>query len=230
MIKAVLFDMDGTVFDTEPIYRRCWIRAAKEVGFNEDMDLFFARICGLNMTDIASCVYRFYGEDTPFEEIRTLRRGYLDEELENGVLPFKAGAPEIFVELKKRDIKIALATSTARKMVDRYLQMSGLEGVFDAIVTGETVTHGKPHPETFLTAAERLGVAPAHCVVVEDSHHGVMAGHTAGMFTVMVPDLQPCTEKIASLLWHRCDTLTDLIPLIDEENNRNVLKKGELIQ
>ena len=230
MIKAVLFDMDGTVFDTEPIYRRCWIRAAKEVGFNEDMDLFFARICGLNMTDIASCVYRFYGEDTPFEEIRTLRRGYLDEELENGVLPFKAGAPEIFVELKKRDIKIALATSTGRKMVDRYLQMSGLEGVFDAIVTGETVTHGKPHPETFLTAAERLEVAPAHCVVVEDSHHGVMAGHTAGMFTVMVPDLQPCTEKIASLLWHRCDTLTDLIPLIDEENNRNVLKKGELIQ
>lgn len=230
MIKAVLFDMDGTVFDTEPIYRRCWIRAAKEVGFNEDMDLFFARICGLNMTDIASCVYRFYGEDTPFEEIRTLRRGYLDEELENCVLPFKAGAPEIFVELKKRDIKIALATSTGRKMVDRYLQMSGLEGVFDAIVTGETVTHGKPHPETFLTAAERLGVAPAHCVVVEDSHHGVMAGHTAGMFTVMVPDLQPCTEKIASLLWNRCDTLTDLIPLIDEENNRNVLKKGELIQ
>lgn len=230
MIKAVLFDMDGTVFDTEPIYRRCWIRAAKEVGFNEDMDLFFARICGLNMTDIASCVYRFYGEDTPFEEIRTLRRGYLDEELENCALPFKAGAPEIFVELKKRDIKIALATSTGRKMVDRYLQMSGLEGVFDAIVTGETVTHGKPHPETFLTAAERLGVAPAHCVVVEDSHHGVMAGHTAGMFTVMVPDLQPCTEKIASLLWHRCDTLTDLIPLIDEENNRNVLKKGELIQ
>ena len=219
MIQAVLFDMDGTVFDTEPIYRRGWIRAAKEVGFDEDMDLFFARVCGLNMTDIAACVYHFYGEDTPFEEIRTLRRGYLDEELKSGVLPFKAGAPEIFAELKKRGIKIALATSTGRKMVDRYLQMSGLEGVFDAIVTGETVTHGKPHPEIFLTAAQRLGVTPEHCVVVEDSHHGVRAGHAAGMFTVMVPDLQPCTEEISSLLWHRCDKLTDLIPLIDEENN-----------
>lgn len=218
MVEAVLFDMDGTVFDTEPIYRRGWIRAAKVVGFDVDMDLFFARICGLNMNDIASCVYHYYGEDTPFEEIRTLRRGYLDEELASGVLPFKPGAPKIFGELKKRGIKIALATSTGRKMVDRYLQMSGLEGVFDVIVTGETVTHGKPHPEIFLAAAKKLEIEPEHCVVVEDSHHGVRAGHAAGMFTVMVPDLQPCTEEICSLLWHRCDTLYDLIPLIDEEN------------
>lgn len=221
MIRAVLFDMDGTVFDTEPIYRRCWIHAAKEVGFDVDMDLFFARVCGLNMTDIAACVYHFYGEDTPFEEIRTLRRGYLDKELESGVLPFKSGAPEIFGELKKRGIKIALATSTGRKMVDRYLQMSGLEGVFDVIMTGESVVHGKPHPEIFLTAAERLGAAPEHCVVVEDSYNGIKAGHAAGMHTVMVPDLQPCTEEIASLLWHRCNTLTDILPLIDNENNKH---------
>ena len=221
MIRAVLFDMDGTVFDTEPIYRRCWIHAAKEVGFDVDMDLFFARICGLNMTDIVACVYHFYGEDTPFEEIRTLRRGYLDKELESGVLPFKSGAPEIFGELKMRGIKIALATSTGRKMVDRYLQMSGLEGVFDVIMTGESVVHGKPHPEIFLTAAERLGAAPEHCVVVEDSYNGIKAGHAAGMHTVMVPDLQPCTEEIASLLWHRCNTLTDILPLIDNENNKH---------
>lgn len=221
MIRAVLFDMDGTVFDTEPIYRRCWIHAAKEVGFDVDMDLFFARVCGLNMTDIAACVYHFYGEDTPFEEIRTLRRGYLDKELESGVLPFKSGAPEIFGELKKRGIKIALATSTGRKMVDRYLQMSELEGVFDVIMTGESVVHGKPHPEIFLTAAERLGVAPEHCVVVEDSYNGIKAGHAAGMHTVMVPDLQPCTEEIASLLWQRCNTLTDILPLIDNENNKH---------
>lgn len=220
MIQAVLFDMDGTVFDTEPIYRRGWIRAAKEVGFDEDMDLFFARVCGLNMTDIAACVYHFYGEDTPFEEIRTLRRGYLDEELKSGVLPFKAGAPEIFAELKKRGIKIALATSTGRKMVDRYLQMSGLEGVFDAIVTGETVTHGKPHPEIFLTAANKLGIAPEACIVVEDSPNGVRAGHAAGMKTVMVPDLHPCTEELRPLLWQLCDTLTELLPLIDIENEK----------
>ena len=220
MIKAVLFEMDGTVFDTEPIYRRGWIRAAKEVGFDVDMDLFFARICGLNMNDICACVYRFYGEDAPFEKIHALQRAYLDEELESGVLPFKAGAPKIFEELKKRGIKIALATSTGRKTVDRYLKMSGLEGVFDVIVTGETVTHGKPHPEIFLTAAERIGVAPKHCVVVEDSHHGVRAGHAAGMLTVIVPDLQPCTEELVPLLWNCCSTLSDLLPLIDQENSK----------
>ena len=220
MIQAVLFDMDGTVFDTEVIYRRCWIQAAEDVGFHEDMELFFERVGGLNMTDMSVLVHRVYGEDTPFEELRERRRFYLEEELARGVLPFKSGAPEIFVELKKRGVKIALATSTGRKMVDRYLKMSGLEGVFDVIMTGETVTHGKPHPEIFLTAAQRLGIAPEHCVVVEDSYHGVRAGHAAGMYTVMVPDLHPCTAEMYSLLWHRCDTLSDLLPLIDNENNK----------
>ena len=151
MIQAVLFDMDGTVFDTEVIYRRCWIQAAEDVGFHEDMELFFERVGGLNMTDMSILVHRVYGEDTPFEELRERRRFYLEEELARGILPFKTGAPQIFEKLKKRGIKIALATSTGRKMVDRYLKMSGLEGVFDVIMTGETVTHGKPHPEIFLT-------------------------------------------------------------------------------
>lgn len=220
MIQAVLFDMDGTVFDTEPIYRRCWIRAAREIGFHVDMDLFFERICGLNMTDMAACVYRIYGEDTPFEEIRALRRAYLEEELANIDLPLKSGVPEIFYDLKARGIKLAIATSSGRKLVDRYLQMSGLEDVFDVIMTGELVEHGKPHPEIFLTAAEKLGISAECCVVVEDSPNGVRAGHAAGMYTVMVPDQHPCTEELRSLLWHCCDTLADLIPLINEENKK----------
>ena len=219
MVQAVLFDMDGTVFDTEMIYRRAWVRAAKEIGFDVDMELFFERICGLIMTDMRALVLRVYGEDTPFDELRNLRRSYIEEELAKGILPFKSGAPEIFGELKKRGIKIALATSTGRKMVDRYLQMSGLEGVFDVIMTGETVERGKPDPEIFLITAQKLGIAPEHCVVVEDSPNGVRAGHAAGMLTVMVPDLHPCTEELASLLWHCCDTLADLVPLIEEENN-----------
>ena len=221
MIQAVLFDMDGTVFDTEAIYRRCWRRAAKEVGFDVDMELFFQRICGLNMTDMTAYVYRVYGEDTPFEEIRARRRVYLDEELKKVGLPFKSGAPQIFYDLKQRGIKLAIATSSGRKLVDRYLQMSGLEGIFDVIMTGELVEHGKPHPEIFLTAAEKLGVPADACVVVEDSPNGVRAGHAAGMYTVMVPDLHPCTEELQSLLWHCCDTLADLIPLIDTENKDN---------
>ena len=220
MIQAVLFDMDGTIFDTEAIYRRCWIRAAKDVGFDEDMELFFERICGLIMTDMSALVHRIYGEDTPFEELRERRRFYLEEELASGVLPFKSGAPDILYTLKEKGIKIALVTSTGRKLVDRYLKMSGLENVFDVIMTGETVTHGKPHPEIFLLAAEKLGILPTHCVVVEDSPNGIRAGHAANMYTVMVPDLHPCTEELHSLLWHCSDTLGDLIPLIDEKNKQ----------
>ncbi len=218
MVQAVLFDMDGTVFDTESIYRRCWIRAAKDVGFDVDMELFFERVCGLNMADMTVLVHRVYGTDAPFEEVRARRRLYLDEELEKVGLPFKSGAPDILYALKEQGIKIALVTSSGRKLVDRYLQMSGLEGVFDVIMTGEQVMHGKPDPEIFLIAAQKLGISPEHCMVVEDSPNGVRAGHAAGMYTVMVPDLHPCTKELSSLLWHCCNTLGELLPLINEEN------------
>ena len=218
MIKAVLFDMDGTIFDTEAIYRRAWIRAAKDVGFNVDMDRFFELVCGLNMADMTALVHHVYGEDAPFEELRARRRFYLEEELAAGILPFKSGAPDILYSLKEQGIRIALVTSSGRPLVDRYLKMSGLENVFDVIMTGETVVHGKPHPEIFLNAAAKLGIDPSHCMVVEDSPNGIRAGHAAGMYTVMVPDLHPCTEELQSLLWHCCNTLSDLLPLIEKEN------------
>lgn len=220
MIQAVLFDMDGTVFDTEGIYRRCWFRAAKDVGFEEDIDLFLQRVCGLNQADMTALVYRVYGDDVPFETLWGRWLECVDEEMARGVLPFKAGAPDILFALKERGIKIALVTSSGQKTVARYLQMSNLEGVFDVIVTGNQVTHGKPHPEIFLTAANKLGIAPEACIVVEDSPNGVRAGHAAGMYTVMIPDLHPCTAELRPLLWHLCDTLTDLLPLIDFENKK----------
>ena len=218
MIQAVLFDMDGTVFDTEVIYRRCWFRAAKDVGFKEDIDLFLQRVSGLNHADMTALVYRVYGDDAPFEVLWGRWLECIDEEMACGILPLKAGAPDILFAFKERGIKIALVTSSGQKTVARYLQMSGLEGVFDAIVTGNQVTHGKPHPECFLTAAKELGISPAHCAVVEDSPNGIKAAHAAGMYTVMVPDLHPCTQELRSLLWHLCDTLTDLLPLVDNEN------------
>ena len=219
MIKAVLFDMDGTIFDTEGIYRRCWFRAAKDVGFDEDIDLFLERVCGLNFTDMTALVNRVYGKAVSFEILWGRWLECVDEEMARGVLPLKAGAPDILFALKEKGIKIALVTSSGQKTVAHYLQMSGLEGVFDVIVTGNQVTRGKPHPECFLTAAEKLGIGPASCVVVEDSPNGIRAGHAAKMFTVMVPDLHPCTEELRALLWQVCDTLTDLVPLIDKENN-----------
>ena len=220
MIQAVLFDMDGTVFDTEVIYRRCWFRAAEDVGFDEDMDLFFERGGGLNLTDMADLFHRVYGDSVPFEILWARWLACIDDEMACDVLPFKAGAPEILFALKEQGIKIALVTSSGHKTVARYLQMSRLESVFDVIMTGDRVTHGKPHPEIFLSAAEKLGIAPEHCVVIEDSPNGIKAGHAAGMYTVMVPDLHPCTKELEALLWHRCDTLSDLIPLIENENKK----------
>ena len=218
MIKAVLFDMDGTIFDTEVIYRRCWFQAAADVGFDEDIDLFLHHVCGLNMADMEVFFCRTYGEKVPFEVLRARWLECVESELARGVLPFKFGAPDILYRLKEQGIKLALATSSGPQTVARYLQTSGIEGVFDTIMTGNQVKHSKPHPEIFLRAAEQLGVSPAHCVVVEDAPHGIRAGHAAGMKTVMVPDLHPCTEELRPVLWHLCNTLTELLPLIENEN------------
>lgn len=222
MIRAVLFDMDGTIFDTEIIYRRCWFRAAADVGFDEDIDLFLERVSGLNRADMTALVNRVYGKEASFETLWGRWLECVDEEMARGVLPYKSGAPDILFALKERGIKIALVTSSGQKTVARYLQMSGLEGVFDVIVTGNQVEHSKPHPEIFLRAAEQLGISPASCVVVEDSPNGVRAGHAAKMFTVMIPDLHPCTAELRPLLWHLCDTLTELVPLIDIENQNTI--------
>lgn len=220
MIRAVLFDMDGTVFDTEVIYRRCWFRAAADVGFDADIDLFLQRVSGLNQTDMTNFVYRVYGPDAPFDALWERWLACVDKETACGALPLKEGVPDVLFALKERGIKIALVTSSGQKAVLRYLQMAALEGVFDLIMTGEQVTHGKPHPEIFLTAAKKLEISPEDCVVVEDSPNGVRAGHAAGMRTVMVPDLHPCTRELQPLLWHLCNTLNDVLPLIDTHNEQ----------
>ena len=99
------------------------------------------------------------------------------------------------------------------------MERTGLGYYFDVLVTGDMVEHGKPHPETFLVAADKLGVDPADCMGVEDSFNGVRAIRAAGMFTVMVPDVTAPTPEIEALLDAKCETLRDIIPIIENINH-----------
>ena len=124
---------------------------------------------------------------------------YLDYGAQYGV-PVKPGLREVLTYLKEKGIKIALATSTSRKTSVLNLESAGVTAFFDTLVCGEDVTNGKPHPEVFLTAAERLGENPADCIAFEDSINGIKSAHAAGMVTVMVPDMLQPTDEIIPMI------------------------------
>ena len=214
MIRAVLFDMDGTLLDTEPLYRELWKRAIEELGWTVDYDQFFKRVSGMNMQDMRRACLEMYGESFPFEKIREVRRHYLTEWWKSNIPATKAGIPHILPILKKMGLRLAVATSSGEAYARGLLKQAEIDRYFDAYVTGDMVNKGKPDPEIFLRAAEALGVSPSECVVAEDSRNGVLAGAASGALTVMIPDLMPATEELIPLLWARLDSLESLPSLI----------------
>ncbi len=213
MIKAVIFDKDGTLHDTEQVYHRAWRAAAEQMGVPNIME--FVAICtGTNFTRTAELWQEYYGDAFAFRPFWELRNAIYDQMIAEDGLPIKAGAYELLDYLKDNGYKIALATSTNAPRVERHLVMSDMKKYFDAVVTGDTVPNGKPAPDIFLIAAQRLGVDPAECMGVEDSFNGVRAVKAAGMYTVMVPDMIAPTEEILQISDACPQTLTEIITII----------------
>ena len=198
MITAVVFDMDGVLFDTERLCKDCWIALSKEYEI-PNMEEVYALCIGVNVQATRQIVYENYGKDFPFEEYdRRASEMYNRYIAEHGV-PVKDGVRETLEALAKAGVKIAVASSTRREKVLRLLASAGIDRYFTAVVGGDTVTHSKPHPEIFLKACEALGVTPEEAIAVEDSHNGIRSAHAAGMAPVMVPDLLPVTEEMREL-------------------------------
>ena len=210
MIKAVLFDMDGTVFDTEKIYYRSWVRAAEAVGFCGNMHEVMPLIFGVSENDIGKYFYENWGEDFPYQEMLARRAGFIADEIEQSGVPLKSGVPEIFDILAQRGIRSALVSSAPRFRIDDFLLRSGIDKYFDCIISGDRVERSKPAPDIFLLAAEELGLSPRECLVAEDSKNGVLAGYRAGMQVLMIPDLQPFTEELRPYITGLLPSLTEI--------------------
>ncbi len=217
MIKAVIFDMDGTLFDTERVYAEAWRRAGRELSF-VPIEEAIAACTGRNAKDTRRFFEDNYADLITYDDFMTVRTKYYDAMIAEGGIPIKPGVIEVMEYLKKKGIGIALATATRAERTRENLDATGIGHYFDVLITGDMVEHGKPHPETFLKAAAHLGVAPEECIGVEDSFNGVRAISAAGMVTVMVPDLHEPTEELEALLDAKCKTLHALIPLIEEKN------------
>jgi len=213
-IRAVVFDMDGLLVDTEVLIRDLMIKAALARGTHLPHEVFM-RMVGLP-NDASDAVARaHFGPEFPLAD-------WLDEvsvgaraACEVGVA-LKAGVRELLDYLDAARIPRAIATSSSHGAVERTLGPSGILPRFDKIVAAGDYPRGKPNPDPFLTAAERLGVAPEDCLALEDSHNGVRAAHAAGMMTVMVPDLLAPTDEMREKTHAIADSLHHVREMMDE--------------
>ncbi|MBO5544016.1 MAG: HAD family phosphatase [Oscillospiraceae bacterium] len=193
-IKAVIFDLDGVLLDSEKVARRRWHQVGEEMGL-PGIDGVYLRCVGTNPAMTRRIMEDAYGEAFSMEEF--YRRLLADRPKDGrAVMPVKAGSGEILEALHATGVKLAVASSSPADYVRRELEGGGLLKYFDHLVSGDMVTQSKPHPEIFLKAAELCGVQPAEAWVIEDSFNGIRAAHAAGTHALMVPDLIPPDDEM----------------------------------
>lgn len=207
-IQTVIFDMDGTLVDSERVSQEAWQGAAVDLGVELSGE-FTRSFIGRNVVSVRALLAERLGGsvDAANEAIR-LHNVHFDE-LSQTDLTLMPGAREALDQLQAAGFPLALATSTYREKALMRLERFGLGDAFATITCGDDVENGKPAPDIFLKAAERMGVDPAHCAVIEDSHNGVRAGHAAGAQVFMIPDMVSPTEEIA-------DMCTAVLPSLHE--------------
>jgi HAD superfamily hydrolase (TIGR01509 family) len=186
MIRAVLFDFDGLLADSEPLQKAAWREYLAQQGRTLEQSLM-ERMFGLRLLESAALVRQELGLTIPVEQIMNERDALFLSSL-HGHLHAMPGAASVVSKMRMLGLRVALATSGHQRYVEIALHELGLQNAFDAVVTGDTVTRGKPAPDIFLRAAELLNVDPSTCIVLEDAPHGVAAARSAGMTAVAVPN------------------------------------------
>ena len=197
-IQAVIFDLDGTLIDTERTAQRAWQRAFAEFGFALPDDVYLQAV-GRTAPDTHRLWRAVLGEAVPLDDIRARKQTLLDGFYASEDIALMPGALELLEVLHERRTPRAVATSTLSEAAHRKLRRTGLHHRFDAVVCGDEVAHGKPAPDIFLEAARRLHVDPSNCVVIEDSEAGVRAAHAAGAPVLMVPNMKPASDALRLL-------------------------------
>ena len=213
-IKAVIFDMDGVITDTEKLLVKYWCQAAGDMGFS------MTREHALQLRSLASryaepYLKELFGEDFNYRKVRALRKEMMDDHIDVYGIGIKPGLEELISYLGEHGYKIAVATATDYDRAVPYLQKAGVYDSLDALCCGPSVEHGKPEPDIYLYAAQKLGVQPEECLAVEDSPNGVKAAYRANMHTVMIPDLTQPDEKLKKMIYRKCDDLLEVIGVLE---------------
>ena len=206
---AVIFDLDGTLTDTEKYYRKAWPEALRHFGYNPDPDIAL-ELRSLGRPFAPLKFKEWFGEDFDYNAVREYRKKLVSAMIEENGIPLKPGAREILEWLRHEGITTAMATANDLKRTTGYLEKIGLSDYFDRIICADMVKFGKPAPDIYAHAVKELGILPDRAFAVEDSPNGVKSAHAAGCKVIMVPDLTEPDEELKKLLYARVGSLIDI--------------------
>ena len=208
-IKGLLFDMDGLILDTEKLYTRFWQEAAIALGYPMTREQALG-LRSLSRKYGEAKLKSYFGEGVNYEKMRQKRIELMKVFIEKAGVETKAGVLELMCYLKENGYKTAIATSSPLERAQEYLSSVGLENAFDIIISGDMVQKGKPEPEIYQLAADKLGLEPCVCLALEDSPSGILSANRAGCFPIMIPDQDQPTQETEELLFAKADSL-DLV-------------------
>lgn len=206
---SVIFDMDGTLLDTQKICIPAWEYAGREQGV-VGMGDHIVHVCGMNSAGWSRYVLDRYPH-IDMDKFNLTVREYV---LEHGKITYKKGAEELLSYLWDNKIKTAIASGSSIGSIEHHLREVGSYERFDAIAGGVEVEHGKPAPDVFLLAAKRMGAEPCDCIVFEDSENGIRAAHAAGMSAIGIADIVPFSDEVKDLMYAEFSDMTESLELM----------------
>lgn len=217
-IKAVIFDLDGTLLDTEKLLFRYWREAAAQFGFDMSPEQALT-LRSLTHRLVQPLFTEWFGEGCDYRLLRERRMKLMQEHIDKYGIEKKKGASELLDYLGKNGYMRAIATATDTERAGKLLRLAGLDGCFDRIICASMVEWGKPRPDIYIFAAGQLGLMPGECIAVEDSPNGVISASSAGCYTVMVPDQTQPGEQLKEYISAVCADLTEIKGLLENERS-----------
>ena len=215
-MTLVIFDMDGTMLDTERISNICWESAAQQMGFAQASEVYesmFRQMVGTNMANCKAVIQRHLGKDFDIEAGYALHLNLMDDYYKTHGIPMKPGLIPLLDKLEQLNIKKCVATSTQRERATHKLESINIAHRFEVIVGGNDVKNSKPSPDIFLKAAELCNTPPAECLVLEDSAAGTEGGYRAGMKVINIPDILQPSEETRKMAFAVCKDLFEVMTI-----------------
>ncbi|GEM_PF-25720 len=218
MIRAVIFDMDGLMYDTEPLVEKCWKKAVGHARIPLTAQTL-AELRTRNSADRESYLKSIFGDHIDYKRLERQMYRELHTLIGTRGLPIKPGLWELLVWLRRNGYRLAVQTTNSSEVAAWYLEISGCAEYFDVTVSGKAVVSSKPEPEIYTKTVHKLDLRPEECLVLEDSSAGIIGAHRAGCPSIMIPDMDPPTSGARALAKKIMPSLRDVIDYIRNGNN-----------